>query len=389
MATSCPGRFFDNLPLDILWNIQESSSLSDSAKRDRFFALIDRIGLQGTLFETWVADSLVILLGPAAINDHPILKKVCPLSRPSAIPLGRSISLRDYAGEPPLRDQYPIQTWPYEPCIGLEEWRQWIDRLSESCSGPLTINLYDLSVLFGLLPHGHDFGTVSSEDSIFSDEFISSWFGKSYIAVMRQPALRNPKEDHFKFLVVFFTKYLFCSRGKECTLHFVPLVRHLLESDNPVALGPLVLASIYRGLCQFTTETPSELLPLANGPLWLVQIWLMASLRELTQIWPQNFQPDGPTSYGYQFVLPLPPQGVRASPGALFHLTNRNPANIAYVRLLPNGPAYLRDESADHPNFAAAWKSILPPWDLMTDLTVIKNEPRKSVEVYDPHYCAA
>ncbi|KAJ4827046.1 hypothetical protein Tsubulata_030796 [Turnera subulata] len=299
MATSCPGRSFDNLPLDILWNIQESSSLSDNAKRDRFFALINCIGLRGPFFETWVADLLVISLGPAAINDHPILEKVCPLSRPSAFPWSRSISLRDYASKPPLRNQYPIQSWPYEPSTGLGEWRQWIDRLSGSCSGlwkrwgiydlitlslsildldysffstaalfwnsslnvfafpsgPLTINLYDLSVLFGLPPHGHDFGTVSSEDSIFSDEFISSWSGKSYIAVMRQPTSLNPKEDHFKFLIVFFTKYLFCSRGKECTLRFVPLVRHLLESDNPVAWGPLsshpsigVFASLLRRL---------------------------------------------------------------------------------------------------------------------------------------------
>ncbi|KAJ4840081.1 hypothetical protein Tsubulata_042606 [Turnera subulata] len=317
MATY-PSRSFDNLPLDILWDLQESSSLSDSAKRDRFFALIDRIGLRGPLFETWVADSLVISLGPAAINDHPILEKVCPLSRPNAIPWGRSISLRDYTNGPPLKDQYPIQTWPYEPSTGLGEWRQWINRLS--------------SVLFGLPPHGHDFGIVSSENSIFSDEFISSWSGKSYIVVMRQP---------------------------ECTLCFVPLVLHLLESDNPIALGPLVLASIYKGLHQLTTETPGELHSSASGPLWLVQIWLMASLPELTRVWPQNFRLDSSTSYGYQFVLPLPAQ------------------------------VFLRDESADHPDYAATWKSILAARDLPSDLTALKNEPRTSVEVYHPHYYVA
>ncbi|KAJ4831025.1 hypothetical protein Tsubulata_048155 [Turnera subulata] len=147
---------------------------------------------------------------------------------------------------------------------------------------------------------------------------------------MRQPVSLNPKEDHFKFLIVFFTKYLFCFHGKECTLRFVPLVRHLLESDNPIALGPLVLASICKGLHQLTTETPGELHSSASGPLWLVQIWLMASLPELTRIWPQNFRPDSSTSYGYQFVLPLLAQGVCTSLDALFHLINRNPADIAF-----------------------------------------------------------
>ncbi|KAJ4837012.1 hypothetical protein Tsubulata_016669 [Turnera subulata] len=298
MATSCPTRSFDNLSLDILWDLQESLSLSDNAKRDRFFALIDHIGLRGPLFETWVADSLVISLGPTAINDHSILEKVCPLSRSTAIPWGRSISLRDYTDEPPLRDQYPIQTWPYEPSTGYSFFSTatlfWNSSLNVFAFpfGPLTIKLYDLSVLFGLPPHGHDFSIVSSENSIFSDEFISTCSGKSYIAVMRQPESLNTKEDHFKFLIVFFTKYLFCSRGKECTLCFVPLVRHLLESENPVALGSLVLASIYQGLHQLTTET-------------------------------------------------------------------------------------------------LAWKSILAPRDLPTDLTVLKNEPRMRVEVYHPHYCAA
>ncbi|KAJ4828477.1 hypothetical protein Tsubulata_025294 [Turnera subulata] len=174
--------------------------------------------------------------------------------------------------------------------------------------------------------------------------------------IAKQPIPQDRREDHFKFLIVFFTRYLFYSRGKECTLRFVPLVCHLLESNHPVALGPLLLTAIYRGLRELTTETPGELHFSANGPLWLVQIWIMASLPYLVNFRHTNLRLDGPKSYAYQFVL--------------------RPRNSA-------------DEVTDHPDFIAVWRSILVSRDLLTVLTVLRNEPRTSVEVYRPHYCIA
>ncbi|KAJ4844387.1 hypothetical protein Tsubulata_002339 [Turnera subulata] len=332
MAGSSPPYSFEGLPSTALERILADAS-TDDVRRDSFNVVVRRFGRPETLFESWSDTSLAIspALGPAAIQDHHILERVCPLIHSDAILFNRSISLDDYADEEPLLEKYPLYYWPNAQSKNSGDWRRWVTRLTPSCGaswrrwgifdlvqlsmhvpkldyplfsaaalfwnaalylfvfpfGPLTVNIYDLSVFFGLPPHGHDFGSIDPFQYRFSDRFNTSWSGQSYSAVMKH-ITPDPMEDHFKFLTVFFSCFLFCSRCRECTLRFVPLVRQLLEMSQPVALGPLVLAAIYRGLFELTQETPGKLQRLASGPLWLVQIWLVASLPELVRFIPDR-----------------------------------------------------------------------------------------------------
>ncbi|KAJ4823122.1 hypothetical protein Tsubulata_001876 [Turnera subulata] len=268
MAGSSPPHSFEDLPSTALEHILADAS-TDDVRRDSFNVVVRYFGRPETLFESWSDTSSAIspALGPEPIQDHHILERnsgdwrrwVTRLT-PSCSASWRRWGIFDLVQ---LSMHVPKLDYPLISAAALF-WNAALN-LFVFPFGPLTVNLYDLSVLFGLPPHSHEFGSIDPSQSRFSDRFITSWSGQSYSAVMKH-ITPDPMEDHFKFLIVFFSHFLFCSRGRECTLRFVPLVRQLLETVQPVALGPLVLAAIYRGLFELTQETPGKLQRLASGP---------------------------------------------------------------------------------------------------------------------------
>lgn len=149
--------------------------------------------------------------------------------------------------------------------------------------GTKTVTLEDIAYITGLSPagldlpyHKHVTGALDTTQLLFrrsSDNKVVpnlpfSYFTSKY-SVSREKEVTREEE-------VLFINFAICKllMGPSINVHrtFLPLAANIEVSpeDQPLALGPFLLAQFYR--CMFKLRTSSSLVH-TGGPLWLLSLW--------------------------------------------------------------------------------------------------------------------
>ncbi|KAB2606390.1 hypothetical protein D8674_006107 [Pyrus ussuriensis x Pyrus communis] len=140
--------------------------------------------------------------------------------------------------------------------------------------GPLTITLLDLSALLGLRPDGPQFdalvaNSISIPDDNFGIRITKNSSFSSFIKEHNKIEGLVTDEEHVAFLHYWLCRYLLCSRSFKIVTSNLPLAVALSRGE-PYALGPLVLAYLYRGIKDLLDSE----LGASGGPIWILQLWL-------------------------------------------------------------------------------------------------------------------
>ncbi|CAL8112730.1 unnamed protein product [Prunus armeniaca] len=147
-------------------------------------------------------------------------------------------------------------------------------------------NLLDLAAIAGLRPHGDDFSAANlleakvGLDFHKSNKTLGSWV-KMYLGHGGDPTDPPSINDvsyteHVAFLVIWLCKFLACPKSDGITKEFQALAE-VLADGHQVAMGPIFLAYLYKGLHELyfpelspTTICPNNKallgLPLLNTP---------------------------------------------------------------------------------------------------------------------------
>ncbi|CAL2257732.1 unnamed protein product [Prunus armeniaca] len=152
----------------------------------------------------------------------------------------------------------------------------------------MTPNLLDLVAIAGLRPHGDDFSAANLPEAKAGLDFhksnktSESWV-KTYLGHDGDPT--DPPSingvsytEHVDFLVMWLCKFLARPKSSGITKEFQALAE-VLADGHQVAMGPIFLAYLYRGLREVTTK-PMDYH--ASGPIWIFQLWLQLYFLELS-----------------------------------------------------------------------------------------------------------
>ncbi|CAB4313909.1 unnamed protein product [Prunus armeniaca] len=318
------------------------------------------------------------------------------------------------------------------PTSGPEKWNKWLDRLSSLCDtqwreegiyyaimlckssftcdrslvtaglcfwststntmklrfGMMTPTLLDLAAMAGFRPCGGEVSALSSSKCEVDFGFTKK--NKSYKVFMEANAQETgplTHKEHTTFLMIWLCKYVFCMASAQVTLEVQPLAEALAKGHR-LALGPMVLAYLYRGLYNMVSLNPMNCN--TTGPIWLFQLWLQVYFPEVR---PAHaiFSPNSLIGVN---LLSLPLSGLKVEDyfGILYNCEGRSPDEFS-VCLDREFPSYLGLKLsslslADNGQAAfrkSLWASILLSRDLHLGLSVGThvNYPC-GVEVYFP-----
>ncbi|KAI8536020.1 hypothetical protein RHMOL_Rhmol10G0222700 [Rhododendron molle] len=142
--------------------------------------------------------------------------------------------------------------------------------------------LQDLAFLTGLRPHGLEANYFLSQKT----PYFEYKEPLSFTPFINHYAQKGPVEDseHVAFLLYWLNKFIFCVSANRVTKDFMDLAC-ALASEQKLALGPLVLAHLYRGM----KELISNKFIFAPGPLWIMPLWLWSYFPKLAP--PMNKNP--------------------------------------------------------------------------------------------------
>ena len=149
----------------------------------------------------------------------------------------------------------------------------------------ITPTLLDIATITGLRPTGE----------VFDCEAVAPISLRFDIGDSRKPTYNNfidhhatsagpvTDEEHVAFLTLWLSRFVFCLRSMQVAKHFALLATQL-HQERDVALGQLLLASLYESLsevvCQirlFDPENSRKKNVLVHGPFWFLQLWLNAT----------------------------------------------------------------------------------------------------------------
>ncbi|BFG15903.1 hypothetical protein CerSpe_021770 [Prunus speciosa] len=318
------------------------------------------------------------------------------------------------------------------PTSGPEKWNKWLDRLSSLCNaqwreegiydaimlckssficdrnlvaaglcfwspstntmklrfGMMTPTLLDLAAMAGFRPCGGEVSALSPSKCEVDFGFTKK--NKSYKVFMEANAQETgplTHKEHTAFLMIWLCKYVFCMASGQVTLEVQPLAEALAKGHR-LALGPMVLAYLYRGLYNMVSLNPMNCN--TTGPIWLFQLWLQVYFPEVRPAH-DLFAPNSLIGVN---LLSLPLSGLKVEDyfRILYNCEGRSPDEFS-VCLDREFPSYLglklsSPSPADNGRDAfrrSLWASILLSRDLHLGLSVgtHANYPC-GVEVYFP-----
>ncbi|XP_073051741.1 uncharacterized protein [Primulina eburnea] len=137
--------------------------------------------------------------------------------------------------------------------------------------GPLSITLYDISLLLGLPVAGPD-SPYFVDDPAAPALAHTRYCYPSYRAVVKEWSSCSgvPSEvEHTMFLWVLICHYIFCPSSGKPSSEYLPLACSL-STGRVYNLAVMFLGSIYRGLNQCVRHDPISKL---GGVAWFLQIW--------------------------------------------------------------------------------------------------------------------
>lgn len=143
----------------------------------------------------------------------------------------------------------------------------------------ITPTLFDAAAIVGLLPNGIDFDPTNlNEDSIAFDTsfapyslFMSHYHDKDTTEVS--------DVEHIAFLILWLTKYVFCSRSLQVAKRFITMANQL-HVGTKLCLSEMILANLYESLSESVNllKTIKDQCKInLSGPFWLLQLWLNAT----------------------------------------------------------------------------------------------------------------
>ncbi|CAL2259745.1 unnamed protein product [Prunus armeniaca] len=154
----------------------------------------------------------------------------------------------------------------------------------------------DDAQLSRLRPHGDDFSATNLPEAKVGLDFhksnktSGSWV-KTYLGYGGDPT--DPPSinevsytEHVAFLVMWLCKFLACPKSGGITKEFQALAE-VLADGHQVAMSPIFLAYLYRGLREVITK-PMDYH--ASDSIWIFQLWLQLYFLELspTTVCPNN-----------------------------------------------------------------------------------------------------
>ena len=153
----------------------------------------------------------------------------------------------------------------------LHFWNPSTNSLHLKC-GMLTPTLLDVDGLASLNPIGQTFDPDSHHSEMTFD-FIKD----QHITTSTDVT----DKEHIAFLTYWLSMYIFFSRSIQVPKKFKTLAFQLHEGRE-ICLSKLILGSLYENLNQAITsikEYQSGSSLIIPGPIWLFQLWLLATFR--------------------------------------------------------------------------------------------------------------
>ncbi|KAK9943090.1 hypothetical protein M0R45_008711 [Rubus argutus] len=267
--------------------------------------------------------------------------------------------------------------------------------------GYMSPTILDICTLTGLSPVGveisanHDLPTTFGDGMLppkFQDkdeqkEAINqlkrsrnySTLYKKYAMTDSNPSDREPpkENEHAAFLLYWLSKYIFCCRSGQCNREYAPLAESL-ASGTRLALGPFVLAHLYRSLHDIVTN---QMDLDVGGPLWLFQLWLRAYFPHMSNIGPEYSQDVG---YGrHLMILPSSHLSVEKCFTMLYTLRNLKNFSVCYSQWRSASLIFSMTErcgaNVTKDELKAAWGSFLIPRDLPYGMIVGRKPENEDV----------
>lgn len=140
--------------------------------------------------------------------------------------------------------------------------------------------LLDVSSLLGLKPTGQTFDP-DNHISKFSFDFVRLAYDNFIIDQHVTTSVEVTDKEHIAFLTYWLSMYIFCSRSIQVPKGFKTLAIQLHEGRD-ICLSTLILGSLYENLNQAVSsikEFQSGSSLIIPGPIWLFQLWLLATFR--------------------------------------------------------------------------------------------------------------
>jgi len=168
----------------------------------------------------------------------------------------------------------------------LHFWNASTNNLHLKC-GMLTPTLLDVAGLTGLKPTGHTFNPESHESELSFDfkRFAYVIFIKEH---HNTESSEVTDEKHVAFLTYWLSMYIFCSRPIQVAKGYKALAIQLHEGRD-ACLRKLILGSLYENLNQSVVslkEYQSGSSLIIPGPIWLFQLWLLATFKTKLKVFP-------------------------------------------------------------------------------------------------------
>jgi len=153
--------------------------------------------------------------------------------------------------------------------------------------GMLTPTLQDVPGLTGLKPIGQTFDPYSHHSEMTID-FSRLAYGNFIKDQHNTTSTNVTDKEHIAFLTYWLSMYIFCSRSIQFPKKFKTLAIQLHEGRE-ICLSKLILGSLYENLNQAITSIKEYQLGsrlIIPGPIWLFQLWLLATFRTQLAVHP-------------------------------------------------------------------------------------------------------
>ena len=170
--------------------------------------------------------------------------------------------------------------------VALHFWNPSMNKLHLKCS-MLTPTLLDVVGLTGLKPTGQTFDPDNHHSKMTFD-FSTLAYGNFIKDQHITTSTDISDKEHVAFLTYWLSMYIFCSRSKQVPKKFKTLAIQLHEGRE-ICLSKLILGSLYENLNQAVTsikEYQSGSSLIIPGPIWLFQLWLLATFRTQLAVHP-------------------------------------------------------------------------------------------------------
>ncbi|KAL6183185.1 hypothetical protein ACLB2K_044596 [Fragaria x ananassa] len=165
---------------------------------------------------------------------------------------------------------------------GLCFWNTATNTMDLPGLGMMSPTLLDVAAITGFRPHGKEVSALTIPHPKIlnwdaADRYSYSNFMEHYFKANEEEEVKM--EEHIAFLLYWLCKYVFCVTSGRVIKEWAGLAEALALSDN-IALGPIVLAHLYRGLQKMVQQRLNGKTT-TSGPIWLFQMWLQLYFPEL------------------------------------------------------------------------------------------------------------